>query len=61
MPVVAGQPARGLGERGPQPVHAEGVPQQSADLLVLDLGVDQDRQDFVQQGLPPLAGRGPGG
>ncbi|WP_219671102.1 hypothetical protein [Streptomyces bambusae] len=41
MTVVARQPAGRLGERGPQPVHADGVPQEPADHLVLDPDVDQ--------------------
>ncbi len=61
MPLVTRQPASRLGNGGPQPLHADGVPQQPTDHLVLDPGVHQDRQDLVQQGLPSLPRRGADG
>jgi hypothetical protein len=59
LAVVAWQPRPRLRERGPQPRHADPRPQQPADLLVGDGGVQQDRQDRVQQRLTVLARLGP--
>jgi len=57
--MVAWQPRLRLRERGPQPRHADPLPQHSTDLLVGDVGVQQDRQDRIQQRLAVLTRLGP--
>ncbi len=56
--MIAGQPlAAGLVRR-PHPLAADVPAQPSADLVVADVGVEDDRQDVVQQRLPVLAAAG---